>query len=482
MKNISQEYYNLADSAASGVVEFIVEQESSDGFLKKAAEIYPGLVISDNARFLFYFDLVICYKKLGYEPDLSKKESLALFLAMHNSILGAKQSTYDILDAIIQVGAETFNRVVKSVILPQLDELPDDYGFLITTVLEALGDRSDAKKRYSILLYRLCSVIAKADGTITPSESEWLAALLNSSDGGSDVPPEFNPAIDNAENHLSEINSNIVAEHIVESSAIKELDDLVGLETVKKEVHTLANFALVQKRRGNKGLKATPLSMHFIFSGKPGTGKTTVARIMGRIYKDLGLLEQGHLIEADRSALVAEYIGQTAVKTNKVVDSAMGGVLFIDEAYSLVNGAKDDYGAEAISILLKRMEDSRDNLAVILAGYSDRMDRFISSNPGLDSRFSRKIEFEDYSAEELFSIYKLQLAKYDYMLTEEAAGKVRQVIRDAVADKSEGFGNGRYARNLFERTIECQANRVAYLPNADEKTLCTIELSDVKSL
>lgn len=471
----------MTDFAVSRAVDFFVGLEASDDFKTKAAEIYPGLVKDGNIRFLFYFDLIKCYKELGYAPDLSRKESLALFMSIYSSILDAKVSTYEILDAMIATGAEAFNQVVDA-IMPQVESLPEDYGFLIANILNECPDSSEAKKRYHVLLYRLCSVVAKADGVISQEESEWLATLLKFSEGKGEEIIVNKQRTDRAQDHFSGQNSALVENRITGSEAIKELDALIGLEKVKKEVHTLANFALVQKRRGDKGLKSTPLSMHFIFSGNPGTGKTTVARIMGRIYRDLGLLESGHLVEADRSALVAEYVGQTAVKTNKIIDSAMGGVLFIDEAYSLVNGAKEDFGAEAISTLLKRMEDSRDNLAVILAGYSDRMDDFISSNPGLSSRFSRKIEFEDYSAEELFSIYKLQLAKYDYTLTDAAADKVLQIISDAVAAKPEDFGNGRYARNLFERTIECQANRVAFLPDADEKTLCTIDLPDVESL
>lgn len=483
MKDVSREYYSMTDFAVSRVAEFLTQTEATEGFMDKARELYPGLTKDGTSRFLYYFDLVRCYNKLGYEPDLSRKEGLALFLSIFSGSIALKDSSYDILDAMIAAGTDAFCSVVAS-ISKQLPLIPDEHDFLIADVISRSGGKVEDRKRYNVLLYRLCSVIAKADGRISGSESAWLATLLKASETASgkagkntgDTAPERS-------SHLPASSTPAATEDgILGSAAIKELDALIGLEKVKKEVHTLANFALVQKRRADRGLKATPLSMHLIFSGNPGTGKTTVARIMGRIYKDLGLLETGHLVEADRSDLVAEYVGQTAIKTNKVIDSAMGGVLFIDEAYSLVNSAKEDFGAEAISTLLKRMEDSRNRIAVILAGYTDRMDAFLSSNPGLSSRFSRKILFEDYSPEDLFSIYRMQLEKYDYRLPPDAAAKVRQTISKAVEARSADFGNGRYARNLFERTIESQANRVAYLADADEKTLCTIEPADVEGL
>ena len=484
MNGITREYYSMTDFAVSRAVEFVNELNASKEIVGKAAEMYPNLVQEDSVIFLYYFDLIKCYKKLGYLPDSSTRESLGLFLSVYHSMLGDKDITFELLDVMYSLGQEAFKNVVEA-ISPQLDRLPDDYGFLITNALDAAGGKADEKKRYNILLYRLCSIIAKADGTISQQESQWLAKLLKAgedSKGNAEPKSKAEPSADRAQSHFTKKSTTVSEDQITCSSAIKELDALIGLEKVKKEVHTLANFALVQKRRGAKGLKSTPLSMHLIFSGNPGTGKTTVARIMGRIYRDLGLLEKGHLIETDRSDLVGEYVGHTAIKTNKVIDSALGGVLFIDEAYSLISDSKQDFGAEAIATLIKRMEDERDNLSVILAGYTDKMEEFLASNPGLNSRFSRKIEFEDYSAEDLFNIYKMQLGKYDYILTDAAAGKVLQVISEAVADKPADFGNGRYARNLFERTIESQANRVAYLADADGKTLCTIDLTDVESL
>lgn len=243
---------------------------------------------------------------------------------------------------------------------------------------------------------------------------------------------------------------------------MKELANLIGLSSVKAEIENIYNLVKIQKVRISKGLNAPDISYHCIFTGNPGTGKTTVARLVAQIYKNLGILTKGHLVETDRSGLVAEYVGQTAVKTNKIIDSALDGVLFIDEAYSLVqNGGGNDFGLEAIATLLKRMEDNRDRLVVILAGYSDEMKQFINANPGLQSRFNRYVHFDDYSADDLTSIFVCNLSKYDYKMSEDAEKAIKEVMDNAVNNKDKNFGNARFARNLFEKTIERQAKRLA---------------------
>ena len=228
-----------------------------------------------------------------------------------------------------------------------------------------------------------------------------------------------------------------VVNKVLEGDPYKELDDLIGLGQVKNEVRTLANFVKVQKQREKQGLKVPKMSYHLVFTGSPGTGKTTVARIVARIYKDLGILKSGHTVETDRSGLVAKYMGQTALKTNEIVDSALNGVLFIDEAYALVpeDGNGSDYGQEAISTLLKRMEDDRDRLVVIIAGYQKEMKRFIDSNPGLQSRFNRYIDFPDYSDEELTDIFKMYMKKNQYELTHEAESILRENMEYARSEE-----------------------------------------------
>lgn len=258
-----------------------------------------------------------------------------------------------------------------------------------------------------------------------------------------------------------------------------DLDGLIGLDTVKEEVKTLRNYVLIQQEREKKGLKSTQVSYHCVFTGNPGTGKTTVARIVADVYRNLGVLKKGHLVETDRSGLVADYVGQTATKTNKIIDRALDGVLFIDEAYSLVGGSDNDYGKEAIATLLKRMEDERDRLVVILAGYSDEMKQFIDSNPGLQSRFNRYIHFPDYNADELFQIFETNCQKNDYVMSEEAKTALKSLLDKAVAEKDKNFGNARFVRNLFEKTLEHQANRLSKQENLSKEMLTEITGSDL---
>ena len=267
----------------------------------------------------------------------------------------------------------------------------------------------------------------------------------------------------------------------LETDPYEELQSLIGLESVKEEVRTLANFAKVQKMRADKGLKNPNMSYHLVFTGSPGTGKTTVARIVARIYKDLGILKKGHLVETDRSGMIGQYVGQTAPKVNAMCDSALNGVLFIDEAYALTQkSGGQDYGDEAVATLLKRMEDDRDKLVVIVAGYTDEMKQFINTNPGLQSRFNRYINFPDYTPEELYKIFRMYLNKNEYTITKEAASYVQQRLDYVVAHKDRNFGNARYVRNVFEKAIQCQANRISAGRNLSEDQLTEITLADVK--
>lgn len=259
---------------------------------------------------------------------------------------------------------------------------------------------------------------------------------------------------------------------------LAELKSLIGLERVKHDVDSLRNLIKIQALRKQQGLPNTSVSYHCVFSGNPGTGKTTVARIVAGIYKELGILKKGHLVEVDRSKLVGEYVGQTAPKTNKVIDEALDGVLFIDEAYSLV-GEGSDYGAEAIATLLKRMEDDRDRLVVILAGYTNEIKEFINSNPGLKSRFNRYIQFDDYSAEELTEIFKRNLRKSRYKIKRDAFEELQNVIESAVVSRDKNFGNARYVRNLFEKIVQNQANRLAKMESINNDELSIITREDI---
>jgi Cdc6-like AAA superfamily ATPase len=263
------------------------------------------------------------------------------------------------------------------------------------------------------------------------------------------------------------------------STLLTTLSDLVGLDGVKQDVTSLTNYIKVRKLREAQGIKPPPMSLHLVFTGNPGTGKTTVARLLSEIYQALGLLSKGHLVETDRSGLVGGYIGQTAIQVREVVQSALGGVLFIDEAYSLSSGQQGDFGREAIDTLLKLMEDNRENLIVIVAGYSEPMHQFLGANPGLRSRFNKFIEFPDYSPEELYTIFTRMCAKSQYTLDPEAAKLARSLLTAQYELRTENFGNGRLVRNFFERTEFKQADRVAALDSATMAELMLIRADDL---
>ncbi len=257
-----------------------------------------------------------------------------------------------------------------------------------------------------------------------------------------------------------------------------ELDSYIGLADVKEEVKNLINMVNVYKLRRAHDLPTTDMSLHMVFTGNPGTGKTMMARMMARIYRSLDILSKGQLVEVDRSGLVAGYVGQTALKTQKVIEKAMGGVLFIDEAYALNGKSENDFGQEAIDTILKAMEDYRDDLVVIVAGYTDLMEKFIHSNPGLESRFNRFLLFEDYSPDEMLAIFRMQCKKGCYQLAEGTEELVRDYINEENGDP-ETFGNARGVRNCFEHILVAQNNRLAAMESVTKDDLMTIIPDDV---
>ncbi|MBR3397951.1 MAG: AAA family ATPase [Lachnospiraceae bacterium] len=263
-----------------------------------------------------------------------------------------------------------------------------------------------------------------------------------------------------------------------EIDPMEQLNALIGLQSIKHDVKELTDFARIQKMRKDAGMKSVPVSLHLVFSGNPGTGKTTVARILGKLYKKIGILSGGQLVEVDRSGLVAGYVGQTAIKTQEQIKKALGGVLFIDEAYSL--SKKDDpFGEEAIDTVLKAMEDNRDNLVVIVAGYTEPMERFINSNPGLKSRFNKYIEFPDYTVEELEGIFYQNCERYDYVVEEESRHHIHDMIVMRKITKQENFANAREVRNMFEEIITNQARRLAAIENPTQEQIMTITAEDL---
>lgn len=263
---------------------------------------------------------------------------------------------------------------------------------------------------------------------------------------------------------------------------LQQLQSLIGLNEVKQEVSTLVNLLKLQSMRKQHGLPEIPLSRHLVFVGNPGTGKTTVARLLAEIYHQLGILSNGQLIEVDRSGLVAGYVGQTALKTQEAIRSALGGILFIDEAYTLAKSdSSNDFGQEAIDTILKAMEDHRDDFVVIVAGYPDLMKTFINSNPGLKSRFNKYIYFQDYNPEELLAIFKLQCKKAGLILEDGASEIAFDYLQNIYEHRDSNFANGRSVRNYFERVLSNQANRLAMQSVVSETDLVTLSKDDVQS-
>ncbi len=259
-----------------------------------------------------------------------------------------------------------------------------------------------------------------------------------------------------------------------------QLDALVGLENVKKDVKSLINLVKVRRLRAQNDLPVPPMSLHMVFLGNPGTGKTTVARLISGLYASIGVLSRGQLVEVDRSGLVAGYVGQTALKTQEVIQSALGGVLFIDEAYSLSSGGDNDFGREAIETILKAMEDHRDDLIVVVAGYTDPMEQFMNSNPGLESRFNKRFFFPDYNGEQLMEIFRAQCRKNSYTLTPEAEQEAKKLFDRLYAERDGNFGNGRDVRNRFEDMIVRQSNRVAQMDAPTKEDLTAILPQDLR--
>ncbi len=447
-----------------------------------------AFTINRRLAAIVYCDVRDCFRKLGHSiTDLYNLEGLGYsmvicLLLSRDFKLSAFYDRQMARELARIIGELDGNAKLEVDIADHRDE----FRFAVIFGL-ALGER-EWVQRFSSLLYRWASLVAKADGTVTAQESEVLESImrLGETSTGTNVRVTGRGTFSSLQRcevpglsdgpHSADADSD--ASGSLES-ALKRLDELIGLEPVKKSVRDLADFILIQQKRRQVGLKVAPISYHCVFTGNPGTGKTTVARILADVYREMGVVKKGHLVETDRSGLIAEYVGQTAIKTNKIIDQALDGVLFIDEAYSLVQGGEKDYGREAISTLLKRMEDDRDRLVVVLAGYNEEMKGFIDSNPGLQSRFNRYIDFPDYSAEELSRIFLLQAEKSQYTCDQDVRNSIVQIMERAVGQRDRNFGNGRYVRNLFERAIQRQAVRLSRIAPLTAEMLSELTLHDL---
>lgn len=369
---------------------------------------------------------------------------------------------------------------------------------------------ADSKSHVETIVMRLANLVAKCDGELLDEESIALHTLQREIDMAlypanpqSVLAPLAPVAEKESGNHATAKASDKAKQHksskpeggksgepepLSEAereqrldAAMKELDELIGLNGVKERVKSYTNFLRLQGQRRAAGLSTMPISLHMSFVGNPGTGKTTVARIVGQILGALGTLTSGHVVETDRSGLVAEYAGQTAPKTNALCDSALNGILFVDEAYSLVDASGDDaYGREAVQCLLKRMEDDRESVAVILAGYSNEMKQLIRSNPGLSSRVNTTIEFDDYTPLQLSQIFEHLCVQNEYSIPSDARYRLLVGFNHLYQERDRHFGNGRLVRNVFEESVRCLADRIADAGQLTESLLTTLLAIDIR--
>jgi stage V sporulation protein K len=417
-----------------------------------------------KAEHIFLADIIKVYNHIAIHENEKTKFSLAYYFEKLQGNNLAKGISIQRLNELTE--KESFNKNIQQIKSSKILQPIAGYDeeFLLPSILYRIDHSLFIKS--GNLIYRFASILAKADDTVSEEEKKVLKQILEKTS--------------KPKTKLRNAGTNEISADDSLDKVMEELNSLTGLEDVKKSISDLINFLKIEKIRKEKGLSTPGTSLHCVFSGPPGTGKTTVARLLGRIYKHLGYLEKGHLVETDRAGLVAGYIGQTAIKVDELVKQSIGGVLFIDEAYSLAaDNDGRDFGKEAVDALVKRMEDNRNSLVVVVAGYTEPMKIFIESNPGLRSRFNRFFAFDHFLPIQLLDIFKYTCKKNDFELSEDASDKLLDMFELLYEKRDEGFGNGRVVRNIFERCIQNQANRLVSQPEISVEILQKLEEIDI---
>jgi stage V sporulation protein K len=442
----------VTDTGHPGLEQEMLKKECIDYLSYLSAS--SGMISESEAEFIQeYFEYIISAEELRAYIDANNTYTRKF-----------EQQVPETLKRLVEQDNDTFH--LKG-------ELSQSFSEAYIQVFECLGKE-----------FLVC------DGETTKEEVNdftiYLSMLREYKKAETLFPNETKSVIDVSNVHSKEImpeNSEEEGKEETLEELLEELNNLVGLQTVKDDVNSLIHLQEIKQLRKNRGLKEIPISNHLVFYGNPGTGKTTVARLLARIYYVMGILSVGQLVEVDRSGLVAGYVGQTALKVQEVIEKALGGVLFIDEAYALTYSTDgNDYGREAIDTLLKAMEDHRDDFVVIVAGYPELMARFIDSNPGLRSRFNKYINFQDYNAEELGEIFKTMCKNAGYMPTEEVLAYASKFFVGKYENRGKNFANAREVRNFFEKAMMNQADRLFGVENPTNEQLCTLEISDVEGI